>query len=97
MRTNTNTIVAIATATLLPLFAFNATAADESAVTHAEAQQIRIAAISVETEMNALQQELKIEHDTEIVAMSQLNEEQMELEIDEDLSENAEYQELIAD
>lgn len=97
MKKNTNTIIAIATAALLPFFAFNAAAANERAVTHAEAQQIRIAAISVENDLEAMRLEMNEEQNLEVVAMTQLNEEQIDLEVEHELENNEEYQELIAD
>ncbi|WNC67212.1 hypothetical protein RI845_11860 [Thalassotalea nanhaiensis] len=96
MKKNTNTIIAIATAAVLPFFAFNA-AAEDSAVTHAQAQQIRIAAISVEDNLEAMRLEMNEEQNVEITAMTQLNEEQIDLEVERDLENNEEYQELIAD
>ncbi|WNC73720.1 hypothetical protein RGQ13_06935 [Thalassotalea psychrophila] len=98
MKKNTNTIIAIATAALLPFFAFNAAAANEdSAVSHAQAQQIRIAAISVEDNLEAMRLEMNEEQNVEIAAMTQLNEEQIDLEVEHELDNNEEYQELIAD
>ncbi|WOH38748.1 hypothetical protein RI844_05900 [Thalassotalea fonticola] len=97
MKKNTNTIIAIATAALLPFFAFNAAANEDRAVTHTQAQQIRIAAISVENDLEAMRLEMNEEQNLEVVAMTQLNEEQIDLEVEEDLESNEEYQELIAD
>ena len=97
MKKNTNTIIAIATAALLPFFAFNAAADDDRAVTHAQAQQIRIAAISVEDNLEAMRLDMNEEQNVEIVAMTQLNEEQIDLEVEYELDNNEEYQELIAD
>ena len=95
MRNNTNTFVAIVTAAVLPFFAFNASA--EEAVTQAEAQQIRIAAISVEDSLEAMRLDMNEEQNVEVVAMTQLNEEQIDIEVEEQLEHNEEYQEAIAD
>lgn len=97
MKKNTNTIIAIATAALLPFFAFNAAADEDRAVTHAQAQQIRTAAISVENDLEAMRLEINEEQNLEVVAMTQLNEEQIDLEVEHELENNEEYQELIAD
>ena len=90
-----NTIIAIATAAVLPFFAFNAAA--DTSVTHAEAQQIRIAAISVEDSLEAMRLDMNEEQNVEVVAMTQLNEEQIDIEVEEQLEHNEEYQEAIAD
>ena len=95
MRNTTNKFVAIVTAAVLPFFAFTASA--EKAVTHAEAQQIRIAAISVEDSLEAMRMDMDEEQNVEVVAMTQLNEEQIDVEVGAELETNEEYQEAIAD
>ncbi|WP_070795946.1 hypothetical protein [Thalassotalea crassostreae] len=95
MTKTTNNIVAIAAAIVLPFFAVNAHADDS--VTQAEAQQIRMAAIEVEASLEMMHEEMRQEHNADVVAMTQLNIEQQELEVEEELASDEEYQELIAD
>ncbi|NMP16420.1 hypothetical protein [Thalassotalea sp. Y01] len=95
MRNIKKTLIAIAT--VLPFFAFNA-AAEDSAVTQQEAQQIRVAAISVEQSLEQMRSDIKAEEEAvEVTAMTQLNVEYMDMEVEEDLENNEEYQELVAD
>ncbi|MEW6996507.1 hypothetical protein AADZ86_02215 [Colwelliaceae bacterium BS250] len=83
-KTLTNTLFAVATASL---FSFSAMA-EESAVTHTQAQQIRVAAISIEQQLDVMMVSIDQENETNIIAMTHTNLDQMDEEAQFSLESN---------
>ncbi|MEW6996508.1 hypothetical protein AADZ86_02220 [Colwelliaceae bacterium BS250] len=83
-KTLTNTLFAVATASL---FSFSAMA-EESAVTHAQAQQIRGAAISIEQQLDVMMVSIDHENETQIIAMTHTSLDEMDNEAELSVESN---------
>lgn len=75
-KTLSSTVLALATASL---FSFGAVA-EESAVTVAQAQQIRVAAVSFENELAVMMDSMDEQNEMEIAALTQDSIKQMDVE-----------------
>ena len=83
-KTLTNTLFAVATASLLSFSVM----AEESAVTNTQAQQIRLAAISIEQQLDVMIASIDLENETQIIAMTHTSLDQMDDEAELSVESN---------